>query len=208
MAWSRDPGCSGLFQPQPPREGDFATEAQFNDAFSTYVEDWFDWWGGCTNDLPEEPPEPPIGPPLPPQPPPCVPGRWIQDGQCWERICTHDGPVIQPCFGGRAPFGDIFPRIESIGLGINGFVVVVMPAPGKERSVQQVNPRKLRLLPLVRAMLHGSRLPSSDVSEVSKSFWAQQEKIGRLTEFSTLESRVARVKLLGKRSASARRSKK
>lgn len=203
MGWSTESQCSSLFEPQPPREDDFATEDQYKDAFTDYLEGWFEWWGGCITDVaPEEPVPPGPGDTEPPQPP-CIPARWITGGQCWERICTPDGPVIRRCER-NGPVGPVVgdaPRIESIRLGTAGFVVEVVTAPDDKSVKQSVSPKMMKLVPLVRAMFHGSQLPSGELSDVPEEFWAEQHRTARLSEFSVVEPRVVRTRLLGRGSA-------
>lgn len=206
MAWSTDPACSGLYQPRPPRSDDIGEYAE-------YMEEYFDWIESCTveetgeTDGGEEPPEEP--PYQPPPPPPCEPARWTTaSGKCFERICTLDGPVVRRCSEPDLPtHPNAFPIIDFVGLTARGFFVSVIRARGEQPVVQHVSPGKIKLLPIIRAMFSEAQLPSFEIKKVSEDFWARQEKVGRISEFSILDARGIPVRLLGKKSASPRQAK-
>jgi hypothetical protein len=60
-------------------------------------------------------------------------------------------------------------RCIIVTLRTDGYTVLVATARGNRE--QKVSPKAIRLVHLVRAMMHGARLPAENLRAVSPAFW-------------------------------------
>lgn len=158
MAWKNTPECSGKNQPR----------------FEKDPTKYFDWLEGCYTNDDAQPPEPPDD--GPPPPPPCKPMRWLEpNGECWERVCTDDGPEWRRC-PGKWPRLPLAPQIVAIRVtGTGSFNVLVATQQGIEE--QKIGGPRGRLRGLVGAMLSESELPDLDIRKVPLEFWERHKDL-------------------------------
>jgi len=132
------------------------------------TEGWFDWWSDCIDN---EPDSGPGG--VDPPPPLCKNGERSEyidsESRRWWRVCEDGRYKFYPIRVPRAWEG-VTPRIQAITLRMDGYTVLVATARGNRE--QTVSPRAIRLVHLVRAMMHGSKLPAENLRAVSPAFWA------------------------------------
>jgi len=152
--------------------------SRFNNAgipdISTDTKGWFDWWSDCIDDQSDPGP----GGVDPPPPPLCKAGERSQfidsEGRLWWRVCEDGRYKFYPIRVPRAWEG-VTPRIQAITLRTDGYTVLVGTARGNRE--QKVSPRAIKLVHLVRAMMHGAKLPAESLRAVSPAFWASLPKV-------------------------------
>ena len=144
-----DPACSGFNAP----------------SISSDPEKFFEWWGGCIDDLQE-----PFGGDTPPVTCDRMDGRRISDasGRCWRIICLNAYQWrLEPCI----KMVSVRPGIASLFVTTSGFRTLIWPLIGKPKEVF-VKPSQLNLVHLVRAAVTQTRLPSDDIFKVRPDFWS------------------------------------
>lgn len=146
---SDDPNCTGLHAPN----------------IAADPEGFFEWWGGCIDDLAE--------PPRATQPPiTCdrLDGKRISDasGRCWRIACISAFQWrLEPCIR----MATIRPGIAELAITTSGFSATVSPLTGKPREVH-VKPSQIKLIHLLRAAVAQTRLPSDDLLRIRPDFWS------------------------------------
>jgi hypothetical protein len=154
--WKSELGCSGLSEPD----------------FDEDPSAWFDWFEDCMSG---EPPDPGGEPPEPPDIP-CKPRRWIDnEGRCWDRVCTADGPELRPCFVEPVIQGTAKPAITAIHLTGDNILVQVTTSRGVK--VHNLAPGDVKLSHLANALFQRAVLPSADIRRIPGDFWARQKPV-------------------------------
>lgn len=153
--WNHDdPACIGANAPDVSKD----------------PEAFFEWWGSCISDEPE--------PPSPPEPPVTCDrfdGHKFTDpsGKCWKIVCINDDEwKLEPCIKQVLPL----PHIQSLIIRTDGYIVAVATSTRRTKE-QLIRPSQAKLLYLVRAMIHGSKLPSNEIPKIREDFWSKQKSV-------------------------------
>ncbi len=115
---------------------------------------WYDWYDSCLIIPETEDPEPPT----PPDPPPCRPRKFTANGNCWEIVCTEEGPEIRPC---------LKPNTNRVSTTIR---VLVQSALGFKAIT--IKHGKIKLKHLASAMIYKKALPDANIKKVGTKFWS------------------------------------
>ena len=155
---SQDPGCSGLNRPS--LHGPEDLERFLN---------WFDKCSGSTQ------------PDIDTGDPPCDwdvdrTYTYTENGRCYRVVvhCLHNrlSFYVRPCIKQVFPP----PFISALTITSEGYTAEVA-ASSRNTNKQVVRPGQVSLVNLVRAMMHGAKLPSNDITKVSQEFWANQKNL-------------------------------
>jgi hypothetical protein len=166
-----------------------ATGDDADDGWKDFL-DWVGWWDECRDQVV---PDPDPGPDPDPQDPPrdCVARTFFEDGVCYQvscQLCPARGPagagsrltlpcaLIQPCWwetGGDGDGSGTGPRIDGIFTSRFGDIAVVRD--GAKTRPQRVPRGRISTEALLRALVDGTVLPSSDLSRVPEDFFEGDE---------------------------------